>query len=212
MEGSVNHGRIYYRCKASRDFVRQHGIAHPAVLYLRQESITEPVDRFLGQELGEANLTDTLHRIADASHRAALAQHQQHDEAPKLRDAIDDCDVKIARYRATLDGGGDPVLVAGWINETTAIKRAALARLGLTEAPPQRMSEQQIAAIVDALGGLIGLLKKADQHDRAEIYSRMGLQMTYRPGTETVLAEVRSKNIDRVPVMCPEGDLNPSGE
>jgi hypothetical protein len=32
--------------------------------------------------------------------------------------------------------------------------------------------------------------------------------MIYRPGTETVLAEVRSNDIDRVPVMCPEGDLN----
>ena len=73
MEGSVNHGRIYYRCKASRDFVSQHGIAHPPVLYLRQESITDPVDRFLSEELGNANLTETLSRIADASHRAISA-------------------------------------------------------------------------------------------------------------------------------------------
>src|SRR3954466_9497514 len=112
MEGSVNHGRIYYRCKASRDYVSQHGIAHPPVLYLRQESITEPVDRFLSEELGNASLTETLHRIAEASHRAALAQHQQHDEGAKLRETINDCDTKIARYRATLDAGGDPALVA----------------------------------------------------------------------------------------------------
>jgi site-specific DNA recombinase len=46
MEGSVNHGRIDYRRKASRDYVNQHGIAH-RVLSLRQESITDPVDRFL---------------------------------------------------------------------------------------------------------------------------------------------------------------------
>ena len=108
-----------------------------------------------------------------------------------------------------LDAGGDPTLVAGWIGETVAIRKAAQARLGLTEAPPERMSEEQLAAIVDAFGGLLGLLRRADQHDRAEIYTRIGLQMTYRPDTETVLAEVRSKDIDRVPVMCPEGDLNP---
>ncbi|WP_097319155.1 recombinase family protein [Paractinoplanes atraurantiacus] len=209
MEGSVNHGRIYYRCKASRDYVSQHGIAHPPVLYLRQESITEPVDRFLSEELGNANLTETLRRIAEAGHRAALAQHQQQDEAPKLRETIDDCDAKIARYRATLDAGGDPALVAGWISETAAIKKAAQARLGFTEAPPERMSEEQIAAIVKALGGLLGLLRRADQHDRAEIYARIGLQMQYRPGTGTVLAEIRSTEVDRVPVLCPEGDLNP---
>jgi site-specific DNA recombinase len=66
------------------------------------------------------------------------------------------------------------------------------------------MSEEQLAAIVDALGGLLGLLRRADQHDRAEIYTRTGLQMIYRPGTETVLAEVRSNDLDRVPEMCPE--------
>ena len=27
MSGSLNHRRIYYRCKASRDYVRQHDIA-----------------------------------------------------------------------------------------------------------------------------------------------------------------------------------------
>ena len=209
MAGSLNHGRAYYRCKASRDYVRQHGIAHPSVVYVRQESIVDPVDRFLTQELGTGTLTDTLGGIAEASHRAALAEHQQKDEAPKLRETIADCDTKIDRYRAALDAGGDPALVAGWITETTAIKRAALARLGLTDAPPQRMTEDQIAAIVDAFGGLLGHLKRADQQDRAEIYTRIGLEMTYRPGTETVIAEVRSNEINRVPVWCPRGDLNP---
>ena len=208
MAGSVNHGRIYYRCKASRDYVRQHGIAHPPVLYLREDALTSPVDQFLTEELGGGRLAESLGKIAEASYRAALAEHQKNDEAPKLRDEIADCDSKIARYRAALDAGGDPVLVAGWITETTAIKRAAQARLGLTEAPPERMSEDQIATIVDAFGGLLGLLKRADPQDRAEIYTRIGLEMIYRPGTETVIAEVRSK-IDRVPTWCPRGDLNP---
>ena len=60
------------------------------------------------------------------------------------------------------------------------------------------MSEEQIAALVDALGGLLGLLRQADQHDRAEIYTRIGLQMQYRPGTGTVLAEIRSIDIDGI--------------
>jgi hypothetical protein len=29
MVGNPNHGRLYYRCKASRDYVRQHEVAHP---------------------------------------------------------------------------------------------------------------------------------------------------------------------------------------
>jgi site-specific DNA recombinase len=69
------------------------------------------------------------------------------------------------------------------------------------------MSEDQIAAIVDAFGGLLGVLKRADPQDRAEIYTRIGLEMTYRPGAGTVIAKVRSK-IDRVPTWCPRGELN----
>ena len=44
---------------------------------------------------------------------------------------------------------------------------AAQARLGLTNAPSERMSEEQIGAIVNAFGGLLGLLRHADQHDRS---------------------------------------------
>ena len=209
MDGSVNHGRIYYRCKASRDYVRQHCISHPPVLYLRQESIAGPVDQFLTDELGHDSLSEALRRITDAHHRAALAEHHATDESTPLRATIQECDTKIANYRAALDAGGDPVLIAGWIRETTAIKSATQARLSLTTATPQRMSEDQIAEIVGALGGLMTLLKQADTRDRAEIYSRVGLRMTYRPGTETVLAEIVSSDLDGVPMRCPRGDLNP---
>jgi site-specific DNA recombinase len=68
------------------------------------------------------------------------------------------------------------------------------------------MSEDQIALIVDALGGLLGLLADADPRDRADIYARVGLQMVYRPGTETVLAQVTSSAVDGVANVCPRTD------
>jgi site-specific DNA recombinase len=108
--------------------------------------------------------------------------------------------------KESLRGPDWGAVVAGWIGETTAIKRAGQARLGLTEAPPERMNEDQIAVIVEALGGLLGLLKGANRSDRAEIYSRIGLRMTYRPGTETMLAEVVSSDLDGVPTWCPRTD------
>ncbi|HZO65990.1 MAG TPA: recombinase family protein [Kribbellaceae bacterium] len=208
MVGNPNHGRLYYRCKASRDFVRQHGIAHPAVLYLREDSIADQVDRFLHEELSGASVRTNLRQLADAHHRAELAAYAAQDETIQLRRVVDDCDIKIARYRAALDAGADPVLVAGWITETTAIRATTLARIGIAAGPPQRLNEDQIAAIVDGLGTLLGILRAADPRDKAEVYSRIGLRMTYAPGPETIKAEVVSDDLGRVLNVCPRGNTN----
>jgi site-specific DNA recombinase len=37
------------------------------------------------------------------------------------------------------------------------------------------MSEDQIAEVVEAFGGLLGLLRQAEPHDHAEIHTRIGL-------------------------------------
>ena len=93
--------------------------------------------------------------------------------------------------------------------EATTAKKTGQARLGLTEAPPQRTTSDQLDAIADAFKDLFGLLRDADPRDRAELYSRLGLRMTYRPGPETLMAEVVTPADLRVFDMCPEGDLNP---
>ncbi|WP_092546296.1 recombinase family protein [Actinoplanes derwentensis] len=209
MVGNPNHGRLYYRCTASRDYVRQHQISHPPALYLREDQITTPIDRFLRQELTGTALTDNIRRVAEAQYREALAAHDTAGEVERLRQTIADADTKISRYRATLDAGGDPALIADWISETTTIKKTAQARLGLTEAPPQRMTTDQIDAIAEAFDDLFRLLRDADPRDKAELYSRIGLRMTYRPGPETLIAEVCTPASSRVFDWCPRGDLNP---
>ncbi|MEU7906267.1 hypothetical protein [Actinoplanes sp. NPDC049118] len=84
-------------------------------------------------------MADNLRRVADAQYRVALAAHDETGEIDKLRQSMTEADNKINHSRATLDAGGDPALIADWIAETTAIRKTAQARLGLTEAPPQQM-------------------------------------------------------------------------
>jgi site-specific DNA recombinase len=165
MVGNPNHGRLYYRCKASRDLVRQHDLPHPPLLYLREDSIADQIDRFLYEELRGDNLAGSIRQLADAHHRAELAAYEANDQSAGLRQTVAECDAKIARYRATLDAGGDPALIAGWISETSAIRAATLARIGIAAGPPQRLSEDQIAALVDGFGSLLGILRAADPRD-----------------------------------------------
>jgi hypothetical protein len=71
------------------------------------------------------------------------------------------------------------------------------------------MATDQRDAIAEAFKDLLGLLLDADPRDRAELYSRLGLRMTYQPGPETVIAEVHTPADLRVFDMCPEPELNP---
>jgi hypothetical protein len=50
---------------------------------------------------------------------------------------------------------------------------------------------------------LIRLLRDADPRDKAELYSRIGLRLTYQPGPETMIAEVVTPANDRVFDWCP---------
>ena len=209
MTGNPNHGRNYYRCKASRDYVRQHGIDHPPVLYLREDVIVDPVDLFLHQELSGSRLTGNLRKLADAQHRRVAEREVGAPDQEQLRLTLLECDAKLSQYRAALDAGGDPAVVVGWIKETTAVQTAIKAQLTAKPTTSERMSEEQISVIIHGLGGLLGVLRQAEPRDKAEIYSRLGLQLTYRPGSQTLIAEVTTSAINRVNSVCPEGDLNP---
>ena len=208
MTGNPNHGRNYYRCKASRDYVHQHGIDHPPVFYLREDAITDAVDVFLHQELGGSRLTRNLRALADAQHRQVAERATGTPDHKQLKLTIAECDAKLTQYRAALDAGGDPKVIVEWITETTTVRTATQTLLTAKPATNERMSEEQISTIVQGLGGLLGLLRQADPSDKAEIYSRLGLQLTYHPGAQTLIAEVTTSAINGVNNVCPEGDPN----
>ena len=69
-----------------------------------------------------------------------------------------------------------------------AVPRLTATQALLTAKPTtnERMSEEQVSAILQGLGGLLGLLSQADPSDKAEIYSRLDLgywRRSYPAGT-----------------------------
>lgn len=85
------------------------------------------------------------------------------------------------------------------------VQLVAELRHGLTEAPPQRMPSDQLDAIAEAFNDLFRLTRatRRSSRDKAELYSRIGLRLTYRPGPETMIAEVVTPANDRVFDWCP---------
>jgi hypothetical protein len=55
---------------------------------------------------------------------------------------------------------------------------------------PVYLSADEIAELFDAVGGMVGVLRKATPEEKSEVYRNLGLRLTYLPETKTVRADV----------------------
>jgi hypothetical protein len=107
---------------------------------------------------------------------------------------VAECDAKLTRYRAALEAGADPAVVAGWIAETQAERQRAEhhQHLPIEEVPDSaaRLTKDQIIAIVEELGDIVSALRNAEPEHQLEVYRSLGLRLVYDPEQQTVRADV----------------------
>jgi len=123
----------------------------------------------------------------------ALAMASEVDEAAvaraeAARRKIADCDQRLAKYRAALDAGADPVVVAGWMAEVQGERLRAEQELGRT-VPGEKLSKDEVRKLVRSLGDIAAVLRTTDPKDRAEVYAELGVRITYNPDGRIVIAE-----------------------
>jgi hypothetical protein len=186
MQGQYNHNDAYYRCRFPQEYGLANQVDHPRNVYLREDALTDPLDRWLATAFTPDRLQHTITAMDDA---------QQVDQASPVADAaraaIAACDTKLKQYRAALDAGADPTLVAGWITQTQTERAHAEADLRTPPTHGRRwVSQTEIANLVQALGDIVTVLHDADPADKAEVYQQLGLRLTYHSETQTVRAEV----------------------
>jgi hypothetical protein len=70
------------------------------------------------------------------------------------------------------------------------------------------MSRADIAVIVTALGELARVVREADPADRADIYAKLGLTLTYQPGERLVEATIKP-GLSMRRGFVSEGELEP---
>jgi hypothetical protein len=80
-------------------------------------------------------------------------------------------------------------------------------RLGGPVGEGRRMSRDESREVVEALGGLLKVLRFADAADVAEVYRQLGLTLTYDHETQKVLAETQPAPMCLMVVS--EGGLEP---
>jgi site-specific DNA recombinase len=193
----------HYRCVYPSEYGLANHTTHPRSVYLREEQLVPTLDRWLLQAFAPNRLPHTIAAVADA-------QTDERDlglatRAAEARRVIADCDQRLVRYRAALEAGTDPNLVAGWTTEVTTTRAAAQAQLrDATGAKPARMTPDEITTLIASLGNLLTVLRDADPADKAAIYHGLGLRLTYQPGHKKVIAEAKPTAI-MYEGLCPRG-------
>jgi site-specific DNA recombinase len=190
MHGSWHHGKPYYRCVhpvEPRPAGERH---HPRGIYIREEVIVPNLDRWLLGAFCPTALPHTIQALADAQKEDA--DEELLASTAETRRTIADCDQRITTYRAALEAGTDPALIAQWTAEVNATRAAAQADLrSANQGKTAHWTPAQINAIVTALGSILAVLQDADPADKAKIYSGVGLLLTYQPDQNTVIAEAK---------------------
>jgi site-specific DNA recombinase len=112
----------------------------------------------------------------------------------EARRVLAETETQLARYRAACDAGADPAVVAGWIAETKA-RRARAEQVLRGSHHRKRMTRDEIAALVAALGEIWATLQNADPADKAEVYRHLGLGLTYMPQDKLVEVKIEPAGI-----------------
>jgi hypothetical protein len=63
-------------------------------------------------------------------------------------------------------------------------------RVSEPDAGRRRMTREEIAAMIAALGDMCAVIREADPADKAEIYKGLKLRLTYHPEDNNVRAEI----------------------
>jgi site-specific DNA recombinase len=188
MSGKWNNDQAYYCCRYPTEYALANSISHPKTVYLREADVLGRLDDWLAETFAPGDLDATLDELAGQA--AALEDPGAHAKAEAARERITGYDAQISQYRASLDAGGDPAVIGPWISETQAKKVAAQAEIRAATGRRQ-MSRDDIAAVVAALGDLVQVVRNADPADKADIYTQLGMTLTYRPESRLVEAVVR---------------------
>jgi site-specific DNA recombinase len=93
---------------------------------------------------------------------------------------VADVDRRLEEYRAVLDRGGDPAVVARWISDVERERKFLVAQLG-EPVPGGKLTKNQVKVLVAGRRDIASTLADADPEDKAELYRELGVNLTHSP-------------------------------
>jgi site-specific DNA recombinase len=203
MQGHWINEAPYYRCRFPSEYALANKVRHPRNVYLRQDAFEADVNGWLTTVFAPHRLRDTIDQMI-------AGQQATGDEAAAEAAAarIADANLKMTRYRAALDAGGDPEEIGKWITDAKAQRLQAEAELRQA-ATRTTLTRQQIKALIEECADITADLRDAEPGDMAGTYRKLGLRLTYHPERQLVRAAACPKPANIGKWSVSEGDLNP---
>ena len=185
MEGTWNNDRAHYRCRYAAEYALAKGIDHPRTVYVREDRIIERLDEWLASIFDPDHLGATLEAMAAAN----VVDETAAARAEGARRKLVDCDHRLDRYRAALEAGADPAVVAGWMAEVNAERLVADRELATVQAGTLQVTEVELRELIAGVADGVKLLASAEPGDKAELYAELGVRLTFEPVRGVVVAE-----------------------
>jgi site-specific DNA recombinase len=212
MQPSAIRDRVYYRCEyKEQEAALYPGLDHPRTINLREDIICRALDTWIARAFAPDRLTATITALSQASIVASAAQIQTPEQA-QARQALKECERRLARYQAALDSGADPAVVTQWINDAQRDREAAQKKLDalptVTRKKEPPLTADQIREITERLGDIAQRIQAADADKKEPLYEALGITITYDNATRTATVRSRPSLAYRYK-GCPSGDLNP---
>ncbi|WP_433279552.1 recombinase zinc beta ribbon domain-containing protein [Pseudonocardia xinjiangensis] len=186
MEASPRAHGMYYRCPARTLAPGSPALAsHPPAVYLREDPLRDAVNSWIGHLFAPANVDRTVAAlVASQEGRSELLGHTA--ATKRLADA----EARLRRFQAAIASGIDPAALVDAINEAQAQRVAARAELDGTPAP-NMLTDAEVYAMVDSLGGVGAALSDAREDSLANLYTGLDLQVRYESTVNTADVSIR---------------------
>ncbi len=150
-------------------------------MLVREDWIVEALDAWLLQLFEPDRIDETVAKLA----AAAVPTHADAASLDAAQRQLVDCDARLAKYRAALEHGTDPTVVATWIAEVQGERLAAQRKLAEAR-PSPAVSPAELTRMIEELGDLRPVLATADPGLKATVYADLGITLTYRPADDIV--------------------------
>jgi hypothetical protein len=129
-------------------------------------------------------MTQAASRIQKRGQAASQASHPrvrigQEAAVEAARRKLADSDGRLVKYRAALDNGADPTVVAEWIAEVQGDRLAAERILATSRA--SLLTAEDVREEVEGLGDVVAVLAKAKPTEKAKLYADLGITRTWGP-------------------------------